>query len=100
MTTLTSKQRKYLKSCAHGLKPVIQIGKAGLTKEVLESIAKGLASHELMKIKFIAFKEEKQDFIEPILEHTGAAHVSTIGHILTLYREAEEAEARKFKLPK
>jgi len=99
MATLSSKQKKYLKSKAHPLKAVIQIGKAGVTTQCIQSIETALNSHEMVKVKFIAFKEEKEKFLDEILEGSRAQFVSLIGHVLTLYREHEEADQRKYNLP-
>ncbi len=99
MEALTSKQKKYLKSQANHLRPVVQIGKAGVTEHSISSIEAALNSHELMKVKFIAFKEEKEQFLDAILDGANAQFVSMIGHVLTLYKEHEEKEKRNFKLP-
>ncbi|NQV16879.1 YhbY family RNA-binding protein [bacterium] len=99
MKDLSSKQKKYLKSQANTLKPLIQIGKSGLTPQSIESVTKALGSHELLKIKFIAFKEEKEKYIDMILEGSRSQFVSLIGHVLTVYREHEEKEKRNYNLP-
>ena len=49
---LTSKQRKYLRSKAHHLKPVIIIGKTKINQSIIDTIDNALKSHELIKIKF------------------------------------------------
>ena len=59
MKTLSVPRLKYLKKKAHALKPVVRIGKHGLTVSVLRATAQALESHELIKIKFIDFKDEK-----------------------------------------
>lgn len=100
MEALSSKQKKYLKSQAHHLKALVQIGKAGVTQQSLQSIDNALSAHEMVKVKFIAFKEEKDQFLDEILEGSHSQFVSLIGHVLTLYREHEEADKRKYKLPK
>lgn len=100
MDVLTSKQKKYLKSQAHPLKAVVQIGKSGVTQQSIQSIEHALDSHEMIKVKFIAFKEEKESFLDEILAGSRAQFVSLIGHVLTLYREHEEAEKRRYTLPK
>lgn len=99
MDTLTSKQKKYLKAQAHPLKALVQIGKSGVTEQSVASIEAALTSHELVKVKFIAFKEEKESFLDEILTGSKAQFVSLIGHVLTLYREHEEKEKRRYKLP-
>ncbi|NQV42282.1 MAG: ribosome assembly RNA-binding protein YhbY [Candidatus Marinimicrobia bacterium] len=100
MGALSSKQKKYLKSQAHPLKAVIQIGKAGVTPQSIQSINSALTSHEMVKVKFIAFKEEKEKFLDDILAGSNSQFVSLIGHVLTLYREHEEVDKRKYDLPK
>ncbi|MCH2294321.1 MAG: YhbY family RNA-binding protein, partial [SAR324 cluster bacterium] len=46
---MTGKQKRYLRSLAHSLKPVVQIGKQGLSRETLVQIEKQLDDHELIK---------------------------------------------------
>ncbi|MCF7826954.1 MAG: ribosome assembly RNA-binding protein YhbY [Candidatus Marinimicrobia bacterium] len=99
METLSSKQKKYLKSKAHPLKALIQVGKSGVTAECIRSIDTALNSHEMVKVKFIAFKEEKEQFLDEIMEGSRSQYVSLIGHVLTLYREHEEVQKRKYHLP-
>ena len=48
---MTGKQKRYLRSLAHSLKPVVQIGKQGLSRETLVQIEKQLDDHELIKVK-------------------------------------------------
>jgi RNA-binding protein len=96
---LTSKQKKYLKSKAHKLKALIQIGKEGVSERSIQSIDTALTHHEMVKIKFIAFKEDKHQHLEAILAGSKSQFVSMIGHVLTLYRENEEIEKREYKLP-
>ncbi len=98
-TTLSSKQKKYLKSQAHSLKPTVLIGKSGASEQSMLSISEALSHHELIKIKFIAFKEEKEALVDQILEATDAHFVSMLGHVLTLYCEHKEVEERSYKLP-
>ena len=42
--TLTSKQRAFLNSQAHSLKPIIQIGKNGLNDQIKTSVRQALGS--------------------------------------------------------
>ena len=63
---LTSAQRKALSAQAHELKPVVIIGQAGVTDGVMGKIAESLKAHELIKIKFNEYKEDKQKLAEEI----------------------------------
>ena len=53
MKPLTSSQRKRLRGLAHDLKPLVHLGKAGLTDAALAQIDKELADHELIKVRFL-----------------------------------------------
>ncbi len=48
---LTPKERQALKARAHGLKPVVLLGNAGLSPPVLKEIDRALTAHELIKVK-------------------------------------------------
>ena len=50
---MTGKQKRYLRSLAHSLKPVVQIGKQGLSRETLIQIEKQLDDHELIKVRVL-----------------------------------------------
>ena len=98
MTTLSTKQKQFLKSLAHHLNPVVMLGGNGLTAGVLAEIENALNHHELIKVKIAgADRETKQLIIDAIVRETKAANVQTIGHILVLYRSSEEA---KIQLPR
>ena len=92
MKTITLSDRKKLKSDAHHLKPVIHVGKNGLTPSLISAVDKALLDHELIKIKFQDFKEEKKDLAAKIADETGSEIISIIGNILTVYRENEEQD--------
>ncbi len=98
MTALTSKQKKYLKSLAHHLKPVVYIGKLGLTDNVIVELDRTLNSHELIKLKFIDFKDEKKELSNAISEKSGSIVVSLIGNILILFRQNKDEDKRKITL--
>ena len=101
MEALEGFQKKYLKGRAHGLKPVIYVGQKGLTDNVLESIHGALNAHELIKVKFIEFKEKKQKAgINDTIEAQARCQlVGMIGHVAIFYRQHPDPEKRKIKLP-
>ena len=95
MKKLKYSEIRYLKKLAHGLKPVVQIGKRGLTESVLESIDRALDDHELIKIKFVDFKQEKKEISGVIVEKNGCIMVGMIGNVVTIYREHPDEARRK-----
>ena len=101
MQKLTSAQAKYLRGIAHGLKPVVYIGQKGLTDALIRSTEEAFDSHELIKIKFIDYKEKKQktELSRDLEARTGSRLAGMIGHIAILYRPHPDQEKRKIVLP-
>jgi len=96
---LTSTQRKYLRGLAHSLKPVAQLGKEGLSEGFYQHLDGALDDHELVKLKFVDFKEQKREATAEIETRLGAACAGTIGHVAILYRPAHDPERREIRLP-
>ncbi len=99
MQKLTNTQRDYLRREAHSLKPIVQIGKQGLTEQVQATIEQALSTRELIKIKFLDFRDQKKELAEELVGALGGALVSVIGNIAILYREQPDPEKRKIVLP-
>jgi RNA-binding protein len=99
MMNLNPKQRQYLKGLAHSLKPILQIGKAGVTDTALRSIENLFNNRELLKIKVSDTAPENADEsgerIASSLENVGLVQV--IGKTIVLYRPHPEKPA--IKLP-
>ena len=53
-------QKKYLKGLAHSLKPTVFVGQKGAVPSVIKALDEALDTHELIKVKFIEFKEKSQ----------------------------------------
>ena len=98
---LTSQQNKYLRGLAHGLKPVVLVGKNGLTAEVIAAIEEALETHELIKVKFIEHKEKemKNQLVDTICQQIHCFRAGMIGHTAILYRQATKVSLRKINLP-
>ena len=104
---LTGKQRGYLKSLAHHLKPVVQIGQQGITEILIGETRKQLLVHELIKVKWLGLSKDEGDKKEQAREFArkiGAHYVDLTGQILVLYREPEAkylapGQSRRIQLP-
>jgi RNA-binding protein len=79
-------EKKKLKSQAHGLKPVIMVGQAGLTAAVLAETEIALNTHELIKVKIRAERDERNQMSEKMCAATGASLIQSIGQIIVIYR--------------
>ena len=98
---LTSSEAKYLRGLAHNLEPVVQVGQKGFTETLVKSVDANLTAHELIKVRFIDFKEkeQKQEITAKITKATHSALAGMIGHVAILYRPHPEPEKHKIKLP-
>ncbi len=90
MIELTPDQRRYLKSLAHHLNPVVMIGNNGLTDSVIREIAVNLDAHELIKIRVLGHERElREQYLQQSCNDLGAAPVQHIGKLLLIYRPSE-----------
>jgi RNA-binding protein len=96
---LAGSQRKYLRGLAHGLKPLVQVGKGGVTSALLAAVNRALDEHELIKVKFVDFKEEKKELSEEIGRKTKSERVGMIGNVAVFYRQHADPEKRKIRIP-
>ncbi len=84
---ITKTQRRYLKGLANTLKPLVQIGKNGLTDNVLRSVDEVLEAHELMKIDILpSCQETAGELAVEIASATGSEIISELGRKIVLYR--------------
>ncbi|MBC8161487.1 MAG: ribosome assembly RNA-binding protein YhbY [Roseiflexaceae bacterium] len=97
---LTQKQRQYLRKLAHDLKPVVQIGKNGLSEQTVVSADQVLHTQELIKVKFHDFQDQKQEISEQLATRTKAVLVSIIGNTAILYRQSSDSERRTIEVPR
>jgi RNA-binding protein len=99
MEELKGAQRRYLRSQAHHLKPLVIIGRSGINEQLTGAVDLALKDHELIKIKFGEFKEGKKELSAEIAEATESEVVGMIGNIAIFYRQHPEPEKRKIKIP-
>lgn len=96
---LSSAQRKYLRGLAHHLDPSVWVGKDGLAIGLIESIKSQLDAHELIKVKFVNWKEQKDSLSDQIAAKTNCEHVGIIGNVAIFFRENTDPDKRKIVIP-
>ena len=88
MERLSSRQRAHLKSVAHPLKPVVHVGRDGLTAATVSSIGDALNTRELLKVRVLESSPDDPravaDGIAAVVEHVHVVQV--IGRTIVLYR--------------
>jgi len=88
---LTGKQKRFLRSKAHHLDPIFQVGKGGVNENMIKQIGEALEARELFKISVLQnCEEDKQEVAEQLAKGTGAEIVQLIGNIIVLYKESVE----------
>lgn len=84
---LVTSQKRYLRSLAHTLKPVILVGAKGVTPALLTELGNALEHHELVKVKIAAEDRDERDvWVAEIAKGVDAALIQRVGNIATLYR--------------
>ena len=97
---MNSDRKKQLKAQAHILKPVIIVGQAGLTESVLKEIEITLDTHELIKIKVRAEKEQRNAIRDQIVTDTKSELIQSIGQVIVIYRKKPEPKVEKVTGPR
>jgi RNA-binding protein len=89
---LTNSQISKFKSAAQLLEPMLKVGKAGLSEGFIKSVDAALAQHELVKIKFSDFKEQKKELAPLLAEKTSSHLIMRVGNVMVLHRPKPAAD--------
>jgi len=95
---LNSRQKKNLRAKAHDLKPIVLVGKSGVSDGCIQSIDEAIESRELIKVKFIEHKDNKKVLSTAICDKTRAEIVGDIGHTIIIFRQNPDKEKQKYKI--
>lgn len=96
---LRGKQKRYLRSEAHHLKPIFQIGKDGLSEVWLDEVLKALDKRELLKVNILQNSlVEVEDVKEFIENNSDAQVIQTIVNVLVLFKKSDKAENQKISV--
>jgi RNA-binding protein len=98
MRVPTTKQIAELRGLGQRLEPVAHLGQAGLTGALIASVNQALDSHELVKVKLHALKEQKKQLAPQLAERTRSLLVQRVGHVVVLYRQHADPAKRKIQL--
>ena len=95
---MTGKQKQYLRALAHPLKPLVNLGKQGLSPETIREIETQLLDHELIKLKVLEScplsKKECADKLSGVSE---IDVIQVIGKTIVLF--SPHPEEPKIKIP-
>ncbi|SDY50552.1 RNA-binding protein [Evansella caseinilytica] len=95
---LTGKQRRFLRSEAHHLKPIFQVGKGGVNENLVKQVADALEARELIKVSILQNCDmDREEVAELISQGSGAHVVQVIGNTIILYKQS--VNNKKLELP-
>ncbi|RFU66174.1 ribosome assembly RNA-binding protein YhbY [Bacillus sp. V59.32b] len=95
---LTGKQKRFLRSSAHHLNPIFQVGKGGVNDNLIKQVGEALEARELLKVSVLQNCEEDRDTVaESLSKGARAELVQVIGNTIVLYKESREN--KQIKLP-
>lgn len=83
---LANPEIRRLKAAAQLLEPILKIGKAGLSDGFVQSVSNALSQHELVKIKFVEFKDQKKVLAPQLADRTASHLVMRVGNVMVLHR--------------
>lgn len=95
---MTSKQRAYLRGKANTIDPIFQIGKSGLSENLIKQIDDALEARELIKITVLeTAPDDVKSLAVEVSEKTNSELIQTIGNKITLFRQKNKNS--RYELP-
>jgi RNA-binding protein len=98
---LTGKQQRYLRSLGHHLKPLVILGREGITDNVISAAHAVLEAHELLKVKIgNGCLLERGDAAAALAEKTGSEIIQILGKTFLVFREnPDRKDKNRIRLP-
>ena len=88
---ITSKQRAYLRSLAANIPTIMQIGKGGISDNLIKTVSDALEARELIKLSVLENCEyTAREVADALSEETGSEVVAVLGRKVVLYRESQK----------
>lgn len=88
---LTSKQRAQLRALANPIDTIMQVGKGGVTENLITTVSDALEARELIKLRVLENSDyTPREAADTLAEATSADVVAVIGTRFVLYRESEK----------
>ena len=98
---ITSKQRAYLRKLSNTIDPIFQIGKQGVSDELINQLSNALEARELIKVHVLeTAMMDIKSACNSVAEALCAEPVQAIGSKFVLYRPCRKPQERKIELPK
>ena|SRR5687768_9205293 len=97
MEELNNAQIRKLKGMAQRMDASLKVGKQGLSDGFIKTLNEELDRHELVKLKFVEFKEQRKELAPQLAERTQSHLVTLLGNVVVLYRPNPDESKQKIK---
>lgn len=97
-TELTNKQISHLKGLGQKLDPVLVIGRNGVTESFVKGLNEALDQHELVKVRFGDFKEQKKTLAPELAAKAACQLIQRVGNVAVYFRQQAAPERRKIAI--
>ncbi len=88
---MNTKERSKLRSIAQTIEPIGQIGKGGVSENMLKGLSDALDARELIKLTVLKNSDDEARFLaDDIAAELNAEVVCTIGRKIVLYRRSDK----------
>lgn len=97
---MTSKERAQWRAKANSLEPIIQIGKEGITDNLVTQIDDTLDTRELIKVRvhLETAPDSPRKFADELAERLSAEVIQVIGGVIVFYRKADPQKIAEKKM--
>lgn len=75
----------------------VKVGKQGLSEGFIKSLDEELSRHELVKVKFVEFKDQKKELAPQLADRTNSRLVMQVGNVVVLFRRNPDEARQKIK---
>ncbi len=98
---LAGRPARYLRGLGHHLKPLVMLGREGLSDNVVAATSAVLEAHELIKVKLgSGCLLDRNDVAAALAEKTGSQIVQVLGKTILLFRaNPERSDGQGIRLP-
>jgi RNA-binding protein len=87
---LNKEQKKYLRKLSHDISPIFQIGKYGLSDDLIIGIEDALEHRELIKVSVLNNNsDDRRELVFDLVRLSNAELVQEIGNTIILYKRSQ-----------
>lgn len=88
---LSGENKKYLRKLSMNYRSIIQVGKDGISENLIQTLSNSLEAHELVKCNLLKTSpiSTRQAAID-LASYTNSEVVHIVGHTFVLYRRSKE----------